>query len=471
MDNKLNKIFESNQKEFTYKKYESKHIENQQVIQSIFNGSVFIDCEINNCDFSRCDFEGVKFSKTTICCSVFNNADIKSVYWNNCTFKQCDFSDSYIERNDFSNCTFDNCVFSKAAVLNNEFKYNDFIKSNLEKSMFTLNVFINSSFNKMNLGNCSFYKQIMYKCQYYDIVINADSLGQIYGLNQKDIESFNYIFLGKPLGYLDKNNYKQLIKSFEDKQWNFQKLFLECNINSTNNFELIINIAKHFCNNINNRLILNSDELQFFYLLIEFLFEHQQLPLFALIYAYKQLLDSLSDLNLNKIQYKCAKELIIKIQYKIHEMIEQFYSEVKYLDSNEYIEICIRYECESTYIINFAELINEFNKIIGIKNYHPAKLLKTENGSIIEIIGCTLLSVFSLQFALYGINGILIQALQLKSNIKLLKSKNSPKNILDLSKKGQQIRPDFIDVINNLNTDVINSLSKLADKIKNIFIL
>lgn len=471
MENKLSMIFENNQKEFTYKKYEYKHIDNQQVIQSIFNGSTFIDCEINNCDFSRCDFEGVKFSKTTIKCSIFNNADIKSVYWNHCTFIQCDFSDSYIEKNDFNNCTFKNCIFAKAAVTDNEFKHNNFVKCDVEKSMFTLNVFTNSSFTNMNLGNCSFYKQIMYKCQYIDIEINADSLGQIYGLTQKNIENFNYIFLGKHLGKLDEDNYQQLVKSFESKKWIFQKIFLEYNLNNISTFDLVINIANHFCNCVNNHQILNSDDLKFFYIVIDFLSEHEQLPLFALTYAYQQLFKSLSYLNSNDFQYKCTKELLIKIQYKIHEMIEYFYSEVKSFDSNEYIEICIRYECENNYIINFAELINEFNKIIGIKSNHPAMLLRTENGSIIEHIGCTLLGIFSFQLALYGLNGILVQALQLKSNIKLLKSKNPPKNILDLSKKGQQIQPDFINVINNLSTEVIDSLSKMAEKIKNIFIL
>ena len=323
----------------------------------------------------------------------------------------------------------------------------------------------------MSLGNCSFYKQIMYKCQYSDIEMNADSLGQIYGLTQKDVENLHYVFLGKHLGKLDKNNYQNLIESFEKKQWTFQKKFLEHNINSISTFDLIINIANHFCNCVNNSLILNSDDLKFFYIVIDFLFEHQQLPLLAIIYTYQQLLNSLSVLNSNDFNYKCAKELLIKIQYKIHEMIEHFYSEVKYFNSNEHIEICIRYECENNCIINFAELINEFNKIIGIKNNNPATLLKTENGSIIEFVGCTLLGIFSFQFALYGLNGILVQALQLKSNIKLLKSKNPPKNILDLSKKGQQIQPFFIDVINNLSTEVIDALSKLAERIKNIFII
>ena len=470
MENKLNTTFENNQKEFTYRKYENKHIESQQAIQSIFNGSIFINCEISKCDFSRCDFEGVKFANTTIQDSIFNNADIKSVYWNHCNFIQCDFSDSYIERNDFNNCTFENCIFSKAAVTNNEFKHNDFVKSNLEKSMFTLNVFIYSSFNNMNLGNCSFYKQIMYKCQYSDIEMNADSLGQIYGLNQKDVENLHYIFLGKYLGNLDKNNYQQLIESFESKQWIYQKIFLDHNINNISTFDLIINIASYFCNCVSNNLILNSDDLQFFYLVIDFLSQHQQLPLFALIYAYQQLLETLSNLNSDDFQYKSAKEILIKIQYKIHEMIEHFYSKVEYLDSNEYIEISIRYESENNNIINFAELINEFNKILGIQNRNPAILLKTENGSIIEVIGTTLLGIFSFQFALYGINGILVQTLQLKSNIQLLKSKNPPKNILDLSKKGQQIQPDFINIINNLNIEVINALSKLAEKIKNILI-
>ena len=47
MENNLNGYFENNQREFTYKEYKNRHIENQQAIQSLFNGSTFINCDIN----------------------------------------------------------------------------------------------------------------------------------------------------------------------------------------------------------------------------------------------------------------------------------------------------------------------------------------------------------------------------------------------------------------------------------------
>ena len=468
MENNLNGYFENNQREFTYKEYKNRHIENQQAIQSLFNGSTFINCDINYCDFSRCDFDGVKFSNTSIQHTIFNNTDMKSVYWYNCTFTKCGFTDSYIDNNYFSNCSFESCVFSKAAVLNNEFHGNCFIRSNLQGSMFTLNKFIETSFSQMKLGDCSFYKQIMYKCKYHNVAMNADSLGQIYGLTPNDIEKINYVFLGKGLGNLNKENYQILEDAFEKKQWFFQRIFLEHNINRICDFTLIISIANYLYDSVKNNKVLNSDDVHFFYFVIEFLAEQQHLPLFALIYAYQKLYLTMSSMDTAKFQNKIIKELLINLQYTVHERIEYFASETKCFDSDEYIEIEIHYENKNDYIINFANLFNEYNQLMGIQSINPAKLLKTEKGSIIEYIGITLACIFSFQLVIYGINGILIQAIQLKSNIKLLKSKKPPKKILDLSKKGQQIQPDFIDLISKLNTDVISSLSKLAEKIKNI---
>lgn len=50
-----------------------------------------------------------------------------------------------------------------------------------------------------------------------------------------------------------------------------------------------------------------------------------------------------------------------------------------------------------------------------------------KNGSIVEIISVTLISVFALQLLLYGINGILLQIADLSTKVQVIKNKRYQK--------------------------------------------
>lgn len=95
-------------------------------------------------------------------------------------------------------------------------------------------------------------------------------------------------------------------------------------------------------------------------------------------------------------------------------------------------------------VINFDEIINRFLKYNGYDESYYSKLLCIKNGSIVEIISVTLISVFALQLLLYGINGILLQIADLSTKVQVIKNKRYQKNLLKNSIEGKQVQPEII---------------------------
>ncbi len=48
---------------------------------------------------------------------------------------------------------------------------------------------------------------------------------------------------------------------------------------------------------------------------------------------------------------------------------------------------------------------------------------------------------------MYGVNGVLLQLIDLKAKIKVLKAKNPPKQIMKLTYEGKQIKPEAYNII------------------------
>jgi hypothetical protein len=72
-------------------------------------------------------------------------------------------------------------------------------------------------------------------------------------------------------------------------------------------------------------------------------------------------------------------------------------------------------------------------------------------GSYIEILGMTVLSMFSLYTILFLGNGILIQLQQAQARIRQLQKKRTPKKFLVLARQGQQPVPKiFREPLNRL---------------------
>jgi len=322
----------------------------------------------------------------------------------------------------------------------------------------------------MSLGDCSFYKQVMNSCSYYDVSMNIDSIGQVFGLNQEIIKNVTYIFLGKEYGNIKEFGIERLIDAFRQKEWVYEEILLKHNCGKTSNYELITEITDYFSRQISEKKIIKQDEFEFFIMILELLKHSEKLPLFALIYSYQKLYE-----NINKLQYKLndltlvnVKSFMNQIIILINEMLEEYYRFAA-LDKTTEPTHTIAIHYESKEIIYFNTIINELNKIFNLGIHDSAKLVEIKNGTYIEIIVATVLGITALQFFLYGVNGVLLQLIDLKAKWKVLTSKNPPRYIMSLTREGKQIQPEACGIIlnsikdKNLNSTFIQYASKLKD--------
>lgn len=472
MENNLNKYFNSNQKEYTYNNYKNLQIKNQMAIQCLFNGSKFDNCTIKTSNFSRSDFEGMLNANLRVEKTIFQNADIKSNVWNKCEFIDCDFTDGFFTDNEYIECLFKNCIFSGAVANDNIFKSCIFESTDLSKSTFTKNVFNNVKFNNTNLGNCSFYKQILSECKYDNVSMNIDSLGQVFGLTEKNIKDITYIFLGKILGINSNKNYIELVDIFREKKWYYEIINLKYNLGMLTNFEYINSIAEYFVDKAKSGSILNADELDFFVMVVDYLYSKEELPLFSLVYSYNILYDTINtqEDTSNKIK---LKSLIVSLQFNINNMFAKLFLDYdkKGLSTsvNNDVEIILHYENQT--IIDFSKIINLSNNLFDYTQEKKAILKSVKKGTFIEIIATTAFGVFSLKAIMYGIKGILLDVIDIKNGVKQLCDKNNsyPEIIVRENKTKRSIIFKNIESLSrNINKETIKECSLVAKLIDNV---
>lgn len=460
MKNNIKIYFNSNHKDYTYNDYNNLNLYNQTAIQCLFNGSKFNNCLFNECNFNRSDFEGMLNSELNIENTKFQNADIKSNVWHNCRFINCDFSNAYFTDNEYTNCLFENCIFRGGVALKNLFKNCTFESSDFSESTFTKNIFGCTNFNNTNLGNCSFYKQILNNCNYRNVSMNVDSLGQVYGLNKNAIKKINYIFLGKPLGMITNENFSELIDIFRKKNWFYEIINLKYNLGLLTNFEYINSIAEFFVEKVKSNSILNVDEIDFFIMVMDYLYENESLPLFSVVYSYKLLCDSVNKLHGKSNNIK-LREIIVNLQFNINNMtsklISSYEKETLTVTNNDIIEIMLHYE--SPDIIDFAKLINLCVAKFGLSKNNEATLQSVKRGTYVEFIATTILGVFALKAIMYGIKGILLEVIDIKNGVKQLSTKkeHNPEIII---KENENKRNIIFKNIENLNQNINSENNK-----------
>lgn len=441
-------IFVNDNKEYTFEEYTEATFENQTSLQSLFNGSMFKDSNVNHSNFSKSDFEGTIWINVFLNNCVFKSCDIKSSIYTDCTFINCDFSLSIINDSSFRNCKFKDCLFTEAMMEENIYIGCFFNNIILESATITLSKFDNCNFKSSILGNCSFYDHMMVNCNFEDVTINIDSIGRIYGLNIKDLQKFKFIFLGSIFGFAPDTFFSLVDKIFANKEWRLQKTLYLFNINKLNSYDFIIGIFEDILFYIENNIIVKHDELVFVLNILNQLKVEEHLPLFALYQGLELMNKGIELLNTNEYYNKSEKfydfnngcfmifnDLLLKLS-------EQNQSYLSLNSEKTHYVLEIHYDNNT--VINFDEIINRFLKYNGYDESYYSKLLCIKNGSIVEIISVTLISVFALQLLLYGINGILLQIADLSTKVQVIKNKRYQKNLLKNSIEGKQVQPEII---------------------------
>lgn len=461
--------------DYTFLKFDKLIIREQSVIQSLFNGSTIGNCQFFDTNFSRCDIEGALVHNSSFETVNFETADFRSNHIGKTKFIACDFSDSFIINTEFCDCDFFKCNFSSAIIDNCTFLNCSFSNCITQKGTFTFLDFNNTTFKDLSWGNCSFYKNIIDKCDFDNVWINIDSLGQLFGLNNSIINQLNYIFLGQKLGRITNELYTSLPKIYTEKGWSFDYIFLQYNMGELSTYEMLLNVNSYFIDSISSKKIIKKDDLQFITQVLDKLHIKNMLPLFAVLESIimlnsgiKEFAQTLSISILNDL-----KKYIFHLVQLAQEMSDKFFDEAtsQNYGLNKMVKISLRYEAPQP--IDWAKQVN--NIFEGYRVFLPqnATLLRIEQGSYIEIILIALGSVFALQFLLFGINGIILQLLDMKAGITTLAKKSAPQSYVDRILAGKQVQPeaykDMVEIIKDERK--MKKILKLAKKTKDVSIL
>ena len=205
---------------------------------------------------------------------------------------------------------------------------------------------------------------------------------------------------------------------------------------------------------VKSNSILNVDEIDFFIMVIDYLYENESLPLFSIVYSYKLLCDIVNELHDRSNNLK-LREIIVNLQFNINNMtsklISSYEKETLSAKNNDIIEIMLHYE--SPEIIDFSKLINRYVTKFGLSEKNEATLQSVKKGTYIEIIATTILGVFALKAIMYGIKGILLEVVDIKKGIKQLsdKKEHNPEIVV---KETENKRSIIFKSIDNLNQNI-----------------
>lgn len=465
-----------NQTDYTYHRFNNKIIENGTAIQSVFNGSIFNRSKFISTSMMKCDFESLDAQEVEFISCDFSRSDLKSCNFNKTLFKNCLFNIDLIKNCIFYECDFESCSFCDATCLNTTFEKCAFTSCELSDSSFSLCRIVNTKFYNMKFADCSFYRHYLKDTRFDSCSMNIDDLGQLFTLNYDDIFNMNYIFLSEEYGKMSNTVFMDLNDVFIDKKWDFFNCVLKVNQNRMNTFDFLYETSLLWAKQLDNNELVNKEDIEFITLIIENLYEDHKLPLFAL-YLFNDTISESIIKNENSHFYpdtiKKLKGLIYDIQVIINGMTTYFDSNsmIPLSRLDESIKLEIRYNSEERNILNFADLMNYMCKSLDIQTTDSV-LINTRKGSIIEILFTTMISVFCLQFLLYGLNGVIIQIINLKASTKVLTNESIPKFYLDQVKNGKSVKPSLNNfgqissILMNKNfKEVLFTIKKQIDKV------
>ena len=206
-------------------------------------------------------------------------------------------------------------------------------------------------------------------------------------------------------------------------------------------------------------------------MILDYLYEHESLPFFSVVYAYNSLGQVLGQIN-NSNRQK-IKEIIVNLQFMYENMVSRliasYEKEIEISQNNNSIDIMLHYD--NMQVIDFSELINLYVSKFELSSTKEAHLVSIKKGTFIEYIATTVLGVFALKAIVYGIKGILLEVIEIKDGIKHLSDKKNryPEIIIKDGAEKRSIVFKNIDSINkNINKENINVfsiISKLLDQV------
>lgn len=411
---------------------ENVEIKNIEAIQSVFIGVVFRNCTIIECNFSRSDFEGTSFENCYIKNTNFNDTDIRTVNFSKSKILSCSFKDSTFLDNYFIKCVLSNCVLKGSNVSRCSFE-NSILNKAIENQISTWlhTKFTKCSIRHTNFYDCTFSYGIFKDCKLQNVRLNADALGLTFGLTLKNLEYMSYAFLGEEFEKNIDIKLKNFIESYHNQGWGIQFYILSINFVESMNLRLLIGLFNFIDNQIQHMVGPTKDDLEFINNVMIELNNKFLLPFYAVIEIRNSFIDRQKNLMQTELTNIVRQNLLILSTTMSDQLLNHIYPLLNYKNKS-YVKIEMTFtEKPLIQIMELFSILSKDTNCILDEN----KLLKTYNGSWIEVLHTSIANIIVLTVFVYSINGFLVGINKLKKTTKALLSsssdinKNTPENI------------------------------------------
>lgn len=367
----------------SYKTFRGIEWDKKDLSRSLLNGTIIVDSSVVNVSFANADLEAAQFQKSKFTDCSFAIAGIHSVIFSDSVFFNCMFDDSNIIDSLFVRCQLINCSFRGTSVRECIFEDGCLDSCNIENSEFMLNVYRRVRFQNMCFLH-TFYYQILIQCSFKNIEFETYLLGYTFGLKKSDLASMHLLLMEHAIDYAIGDIFGNLKALYLQRGMFINIGILQLYLSQAAPDYSILGCISFFEEYIKRNILIKSEELHFFKLIVEEL-EISGRPLLPVtnILLYQKinaLLCEYDNLSISK-----ARTTIISLRNAFHYKYLDFLDELK---NAEYSEPNTSVEIKVTYVHKPGIPLSDILSAIA-PDQEPVRQIRTESGSFIEWLSAT----------------------------------------------------------------------------------
>lgn len=365
-----------------------------------FSGAIIEKNQWENVNLANSDVEATRILDTTIKNSSFVDADMHSLLVVRTEFFGVSFAGANIIDCTFSDCQFINCNFDGVTLNDSQFQNCTLIDTSFSGGSYTMNRFEHCTLKNLCFKNVFYYTHFN-ACEFYSVEMEAYLLGYTYGLTLENLESLQFLFMGKPYT----NTYKEVSRDIQ-KIYKDRGMFINQGILYLLDPDMPANQAILKCFQCVGRFIqmdylVKKEQLEFLNRIVAVMYEDRiisPLILIQLMNIIKQILNQPQNTSLEKIN----PELLF-IQNNIFSYYHSFMNDIEKRVSDFYGED----EVIIKIVYNERPKLQLTNILKEIDDTQEARVIKTEKGSFIEWIDCITVALPYIEIFL-GVLGIAV---------------------------------------------------------------
>jgi hypothetical protein len=278
------------------------------------------------------------------------------------------------------------------------------------------------------------------------VTINVESVGTVFGITREDLVQLRFVHLGQEALPSEADDLAALLAStYEAQRWALSLAITRLNFRLTSSAFAIAEYFKDIEAQMQAGRRLRYEEIAFLLDVFAVQLEGDRLPLVSL----QQLGNVLQRAHVpsdgvtadTRLTAETLGVLTAKTSALAQATLDRLAGAVGALNVED--ERLVSIECcyAEAPRVDVPSLLARATLAAELPLKHPPTRIAVRQGSYIEIIQASLATAFAFQILFYALNGVLIQLIEMKERIRVLRQQRAPRKFELLARTDQQTLP------------------------------